>query len=131
MLAIGRAWRARNTEKTRAYKQSRSRKVKCCRLQRLYGITLEEYEAGVAAQGNVCSICSCPGPEAPGGQLVVDHCHGGGHVRGFLCNRCNVALGLMRDSPSFLIAAAQYLLTTAVSQPTGDTSRNSSNTRGS
>jgi hypothetical protein len=44
--------------------------------------------------------------------LAVDHCHDTENVRGFLCSRCNKALGFMRDRPDLLRAAADYLETT-------------------
>ena len=39
-------------------------------------------------QGHCCAIC-----EDLSEKLVLDHAHGTGHVRGFLCNSCNVKIG--------------------------------------
>lgn len=39
----------------------------------------------------------------------VDHCHETGQVRGLLCNLCNQALGLFKDSPELLARATAYL----------------------
>jgi hypothetical protein len=40
---------------------------------------------------------------------VPDHCREWEHVRGFICNPCSLSLGLMKDNPEFLRAAADYL----------------------
>lgn len=72
-----------------------------------YGITQDDYDAMVKAQGGVCLICLKPPPE---GQLLnTDHDHKTGEVRGLLCGRHNRGLGLFQDSPSKLIRAAAYL----------------------
>ncbi len=53
--------------------------------------------------GAKCAICGF------GGSLKVDHEHTSGKIRGVLCHNCNVAIGHMRDDPTRLRAAAQYL----------------------
>jgi hypothetical protein len=77
-------------------------------LPKLYGITLEQYEERLAAQDAKCAIC---GACSPGGKGTwhVDHCHSSGEVRGILCHGCNLGLGLFKDNPAALEAAADYL----------------------
>jgi hypothetical protein len=41
--------------------------------------------------------------------LCLDHCHETNTFRGWLCNGCNAALGMARDSPDILRALARYL----------------------
>lgn len=85
------------------------------KLKAAYGITLDEYEAMRAAQGNGCAICG--GVNASGRNLHVDHDHAccpggkscGECVRALLCDPCNRSLGLMRDDPARLEAAAAYV----------------------
>lgn len=74
---------------------------------RRYGITVDEYDAMLRAQGFACAICqsSC----GTGRRLSVDHDHATGRVRGLACHRCNVGLGYFRDRPALLEAAAAYL----------------------
>ncbi len=50
-----------------------------------------------------CDVCSSKV------RIVYDHCHSSGAFRGWLCNACNVALGLVRDDPSILRALAKYV----------------------
>ena len=69
-----------------------------------YGLTLEQLEEMRQAQNGKCAICQID-PERP----VVDHCHATGKVRGILCDTCNRAIGLLKDDPEVLIAAAGYL----------------------
>lgn len=68
-----------------------------------YGLSLETLEAMKTAQNSRCAICSSSD------RLVVDHSHETGEVRGLLCHACNVALGLLKDSPDVIIRAAEYL----------------------
>lgn len=53
----------------------------------------------------VCEIC---GPLAIG-RIVFDHCHTNGHFRGWICDRCNKVLGLMKDDQILLLGLAEYL----------------------
>ena len=71
---------------------------------RRYGITLEQLREMYARQNNACAICGRSGCE-----LVIDHDHITGELRGLLCIPCNILLGLVRDDPSILRAAAEYL----------------------
>jgi hypothetical protein len=51
-----------------------------------------------------CEICGDTTKE-----LVVDHCHTTGEMRGFLCGTCNVGIGMFRDDPERLTYAIKYL----------------------
>jgi hypothetical protein len=75
------------------------------RLERIYGISMERYEALLARQGGVCGICKKP-PREP---LCVDHSHTTGGVRGLLCRKCNTGLGFYDDDASVMAAGAAYL----------------------
>ncbi|MFE7237231.1 endonuclease VII domain-containing protein [Streptomyces sp. NPDC057580] len=61
------------------------------KLQREYGITLEQYHLLLAAQNGVCAICEIAPTEKK--RLHVDHCHKTGRVRALLCVVCNTQLG--------------------------------------
>lgn len=78
------------------------------RLRKFYGMTIEEYDALLAAQGGVCAICL--NPPTDDRQLVVDHDHETNEVRGLLCDGCNTGLGRFFDSVDQLRVAINYLL---------------------
>lgn len=71
-----------------------------------YGLTPEDVEDIYSGQGGVCAICKCDS-----GDLVVDHDHTTGEVRGVLCRNCNGGLGMLGDSVERLRAALAYLRT--------------------
>lgn len=68
--------------------------------------TVAELAAMYADQNGRCAICEEP-PDKRG--LVIDHNHTTGEVRGFLCHRCNSALGLLGDDPKRVQSAVRYL----------------------
>ena len=91
----------------RTYKQSvRGREL---HLAKLYGITLADYDAMLAAQSGQCAICSAGEPGGNAKNWHVDHDHSTGRVRGLLCTRCNIGLGYFQDDPARLASALGYL----------------------
>ncbi|MCP4251056.1 MAG: hypothetical protein GY778_28800 [bacterium] len=74
---------------------------------RKYGLSVEGFRLMLYAQDGVCLLCRRT--DQFGRRLAVDHCHETGEIRGLLCGRCNVALGMLRDDPELLRAAAEYL----------------------
>jgi hypothetical protein len=84
------------------------------RFQKLYKMTVADYDAMLRDQGGACAICRRPETAKQIGRtqfLSVDHDHETGAVRGLLCAHCNKALGHFRDSPGLLRYAAEYLET--------------------
>lgn len=51
----------------------------------------------------------CAEPLPVGKARHIDHDHQTGKVRGVLCSRCNMALGLLHDSPATLARLIEYL----------------------
>jgi len=81
-------------------------------LRRRFGLTPEQYADMVVAQNGRCAVCFRPetavnqyGVKA----LAVDHDHSTGVVRGLLCMRCNIVLGLVKDDTDILQSAIEYL----------------------
>jgi Recombination endonuclease VII len=52
---------------------------------------------------SICELCGNPG------RIVFDHCHASGAFRGWICDPCNQALGLVKDNPELLRKMAAYL----------------------
>jgi hypothetical protein len=75
------------------------------RLQRVYGITLEEYHAMVARQDGLCPLCE----RRPVEKLCLDHCHDMQMLRLLLCQGCNMGLGKFGHDPARLRRAADYI----------------------
>lgn len=108
-----RQWRLDNIERFRE-NQRRMRakpefkvKSRAGHLKRKYGITIEQYDAMLVAQGGGCAICQRPPSDSI--SLHVDHDHETGRIRGLLCFRCNNSLGDLEDSPQLLQAALRYI----------------------
>jgi hypothetical protein len=90
----------RRYKKIMADEESRlkyKKKARCLHLQRYYGITLNQFEELLEKQDNCCAICGVNEDSAPRKRLSVDHCHDTGKIRGLLCDRCNLALGMLGD----------------------------------
>lgn len=72
-----------------------------------FGVTQEEYDRMLEAQNGVCAVC---GGSNKGKGLCVDHDHITGKVRGLLCHKCNLALGMAEDNLETLKNLVTYLL---------------------
>lgn len=73
------------------------------RLRKKYGITHEQFLKMSETQGNKCAAC------LRRTILVVDHCHETGKIRGLLCNQCNTAIGLLKESRQRMEALIRYV----------------------
>ena len=116
-----RKWMAANPEKVkaaakRAYAKRSPESIKkkneyrkLSHLARKYGMTQADWDAMYAAQGGVCAICKIPGRTGKHGKLAVDHCHSSGRVRGLLCGPCNVAIGILGETPEQWEVVHRYL----------------------
>ena len=81
----------------------------CARISRRlakYGLSAEDYSTLLDQQGNVCAACG----HKPSSFFHLDHDHRTGAFRGILCDRCNPALGKLKDDPARAEALACYLL---------------------
>lgn len=77
-------------------------------LKQRYGITADQKDAMLAAQGGRCAICATDTPSTSTG-WHIDHCHSTKAVRGILCQPCNNMLGMAKDNINILQKAIEYL----------------------
>jgi hypothetical protein len=61
-----------------------------------------------------CEICGFNQTRRP---LAYDHCHQTGKFRGWICDNCNVALGMVRDNVDHLRMLIRYLQSHHSSSP--------------
>ena len=106
--------RERHNEISVKWNANNKRKKKDTHLKRNFGISLEQYDGIFAAQNGKCAICgntesTLDRRSGEPKMLSVDHDHITGKIRGLLCQRCNLILGLFEDSTSNLIMAIKYL----------------------
>jgi hypothetical protein len=71
--------------------------------------TVDEIEAAFTGY---CHNPECGMEETDDQRLFMDHDHRTGKFRGWLCRRCNTALGLVFDDPCRLAGLSSYLLDT-------------------
>jgi hypothetical protein len=112
------AWKAADPERSRE-SQRRSRRKRPHvywekNLRMAFGINIEQYQKMFDEQNGCCAVCGETETEIhPRSgrlrRLAVDHCHKTGKVRGLLCNNCNRAIGLLKDDPTVLRSAINYL----------------------
>jgi hypothetical protein len=110
--AYAKAYKARNRELVRARAKHRYDRVgKSMTLKHKYGITIETRNAMYVEQGGRCASCGDEIRLVRGeGKLAnVDHDHATKKVRSILCSKCNVALGLLDDSPEKILALLTYI----------------------
>lgn len=84
----------------------RNRKSEKLKLR--YGLTYERWKEIRAEQNHQCMICKKSESEI-GKILDVDHCHKENHVRGVLCNSCNILIAKAHDNVDILKSAINYL----------------------
>jgi Recombination endonuclease VII len=82
-------------------------------LGRNYRMAHQDYEDMLQRQNGVCLICgradTQKDPVATVKLLVVDHDHKTGKVRGLLCSKCNLAVGLLDDDVERAQGLVEYL----------------------
>jgi len=94
-----------------AYRPKTIEQQRIAQRKHRYGVDNAEFMRLMDMQKGLCAICNV-GLKENGERNIkpcIDHCHTTGAVRGLLCHRCNVALGLLDDDIERLNKAVEYL----------------------
>ena len=98
------AFRATKNSYSKQYYSDNAEQLKKSQYRRTvasrYDLTVEEYTTLMLRP---CAICGNP-------SKAMDHDHATGKLREPLCLNCNSGLGMFKDSPELLRAAAGYLI---------------------
>ena len=112
-------WRKNNPDKVKEQRDRRKEKTKKWMdnnfdhrrnksLLTLYGISLEEYNEMLVKQNYSCAICGMHRSHMKK-NMAVDHDHQTGKNRKLLCNKCNTAIGLLKEDIGIIYNMINYL----------------------
>ena len=76
-------------------------------MKKKYNITLEDYTNLLNRQGGVCGLCGGM-PNKRYEYFCVDHNHKTGKVRGLLCSKCNMYVGVY-ENKKFMKEVEDYV----------------------
>lgn len=111
-------WRSKNAaairKRTREWNLDNRENSRYRKVEKLYGLSKGEYKALMDERNGLCGICGQPEIQIDKRtgelrRLAVDHDHKTDKVRGLLCARCNMAIGLFRDDVEVMRLAIAYL----------------------
>ena len=111
-IANAKQWREEHREEYREWQRLYTKRTKAKSrqqsLKKRYNIKPGVFERLLTTQGGRCACC---GTNKPGGNgtFCVDHDHVTGSIRGLLCHRCNLGIGLIGDDIMSILGAADYL----------------------
>lgn len=97
---------ARKYQKNHVLNPDIKKSRKDVKLRKTYGITIEQYSILLETQSGKCAICKLKEQKR---ELAVDHNHTTGKVRGLLCHKCNVSLGLLKESTENMESMISYV----------------------
>ena len=102
----------RRSEQVKKWRKENPESWYYSRLARKFGMSKnsfsEWYRKSWKIQKGRCCICNIKLIKH-GQNTHVDHCHLKIQLRGILCSKCNLGIGLLKDSPEACLKAAAYL----------------------
>lgn len=121
--AAARRSRAKKRDYYNEYSRQRNklpevkRRQRSTHLQRLCGITIEQWELAFELQSRACACCGSADPKSKLG-WATDHDHQTGQFRGILCGACNKALGYLGNTPEEVKSSLERFAAYLASVPT-------------
>jgi len=105
------AYRNRNLEECRARDREGARRMRALnpegekirRMRHAKKVEDQKIKDAGRPRADKCELCGVEG------KTVFDHCHEGGHFRGWICDRCNRVLGCVNDDTNLLQQMKDYL----------------------
>lgn len=104
--ARNKAWALAHPERLKAYSKKHEAVKRNTKLQIKYGLSEAAYLLKFAEQKGLCAICEQPDERRA---LSIDHNHKNLQVRGLLCTRCNLLIGIAQENLKLLAASIEYL----------------------
>jgi hypothetical protein len=98
----------KNRKEALEYYATHRERARDRKLKRVFGITLGEFRVLSESQNDLCAICNKK-EIIPNRSLCVDHDHTTGKIRGLLCYKCNVMIGMSNESIQIMENALTYL----------------------
>jgi hypothetical protein len=85
--------------------EKRKERTRWLRIKKEYGLSEQEVKNMLFVQKNLCQICELDITK----NYHIDHCHKTNKVRSLLCQKCNQAIGLLKESEYLFDKATQYI----------------------
>lgn len=98
--------KAQILEERKTYYNGNKDEINITRRLKKYGLTRQQYEQMLTDQNHKCANLACV---SGNNDLAIDHCHISLTVRGILCDNCNTALGLLKESFQAIDGLKAYL----------------------
>ena len=113
---IRKKWMKNNSKYMKKYRKEYSKKNKekiyvsllLNKLKNKYGITIQNYFILLDKQDLKCAICKCDLYPMNKG-TCIDHSHSNNRVRGLLCPRCNLLIGIAKEDIDVLSNSIIYI----------------------